>query len=319
MLKRSDMMKVNILSPVHRGGPYNWASDLVFMLNKKGIKAKWIHNLKNILISLFYQDADVIHTVVPLTYRLWVKPVVLTVKGDYTIEKRKWRLLYPLAIKKADIVTTPSHFLKQRLNLDDAVVIPNAIFPDRFKIVKHFEKEIINLVTVTNFGFRDKAEGVLNIVKILEKVKKSTDNKINYTIIGGGAYLEQIKEKTKEYDTNVKFTGFLNDPKEVLETSDIFVYYSIHDNFPNSILDGMASGLPVITNNVGAVPEIIESERDGYVAEYDEDYQEYFLNLVEDYKLREKIGQNARKTVEEKFDWKKVVNEYISIYENLMP
>lgn len=317
MLKRSDVMKVNILSPVYRGGPYNWASDLVFMLNKKGIAAKWIHNLKNLLISSIYQDANVVHTAVPLTYKLWRKPIVLTVKGDYSIEKINWRLLYPLAIKKADIVTTPSHFLKQRLNLDDAVVIPNAIFPYRFKIVKHFEKEVINLVTVTNFGFKDKAEGVLNIVKILEKVKKTTDKKINYTIIGGGTYLEQIKKKTKEYDTNVKFTEFLNNPKEVLEMSDIFVYYSIHDNFPNSILDGMASGLPVVTNNVGAVHEIIESGKSGYVAECDDDYQEYFLGLLANYKLRVKIGQNARKTVEEKFDWSNVVGEYISIYESL--
>ena len=311
------VMKINILTSVHKGGPYNWGRDLAYLLNKKGFIANHVHKLKEVLISPFYQDADIIHATLPLTYKLWRKSVVLTVKGDYSIEKRKWRLFYPIAIKKADVITTPSYFLKERLNLDDAVVIPNAIFPNQFKVVKHSEKDVINLVTVTKFAFKDKSEGVLNMIKILEKVQKSTNKNINYTIIGGGPYLEQIKEKTRGYNMKVKFTGFLDNPKEVLEASDIFVYYSIHDNFPNAILEAMASGLPVVTNNVGAVHEIIKSGKDGKVAECDEDYQKYLLNLVDDYKLRVKMGQNTRKTVEEKFDWNIIVNDYICIYEKL--
>lgn len=316
--KYKKKITVNILTGVRKGGPYNWGRDLAIMLNKRNIEAKHRHALKNLLFSPIYQDVDLIHTGLPLSYRLWRKPVVLTIKGDYSIEKRKWRHLYPIAIKKADIVTTPSQFLKQRLNLDDAVVIPNAIFPERFRPAKHSEKNVINLVTITKFYFKDKAEGVLNILNILSEVKKSTDKEINYTIVGGGHYLEQIKEKTRGYNMKVKFTGFLDNPKEVLEASDIFVYYSIHDNFPNAILEAMASGLPVVTNNVGAVHEIIKSGKDGKVAECDNDYQEYLLNLVDDYKLRMKMGQNARKTVEEKFDWNKVIDDYISIYDDII-
>ena len=316
-LLKNQMMKINILTPVHKGGPYNWGRDLAYLLNKKGFVANHVHKLKEVLISPFYQNADIIHTTVPLTYKFWRKPVVLTVKGDYTIEKRKWRVLYPLAIKKADVITTPSHFLKEKLNLYDPIIIPNAIFPERFKVVKHSEKDVINLVTVTKFAFKDKSEGVLNMIKILEKIQKITDKQINYTLIGGGLYLERLKEKTKKYDTNVKFTGFLDNPKEILEKSDIFIYYSVHDNFPNAILEAMASGLPVITNNVGAVHEIIETGKDGYVAEYDKDYQECLLSLLDDYKIRARLGQNARKTVEEKFDWNIIVNDYISIYEKL--
>ena len=312
------VMKINILTSVHKGGPYNWGRDLAYLLNKKGFIANHVHKLKEVLISPFYQDADIIHTTLPLTYKLWRKSVVLTVKGDYSIEERKWRLFYPIAIKKADVITAPSQFLKEKLTLDDAIVIPNAILPEQFKMVEHSDKDVINLVTVTKFGFRDKAEGVLNIVKILEKVQKSTNKKINYTIIGGGLYLEQIKEKTRGYNMKVKFTGFLNAPKEVLEASDIFVYYSIHDNFPNAILEAMASGLPVVTNNVGAVHEIIKSGKNGYVAEYDEEYMGFLLGLLNNYKLRVKIGQNGRKTVEEKFDWNNVIDDYIFIYDDII-
>lgn len=308
-------MRINILTSVgNKGGPFKWAKGLVHLLRKRNINAYHIYLLKDLLTSPIYQDADIIHTTLPLAYRLWRKPVVLTIKGDYTIEDRTWRYLYPIAIKKADVITTPSFFLKKRLNLDNAVVIPNAIFPEQFKMVEHLEKDVINAVSVTNFGFRDKAESVLNMIEILKKVKIATDKKINHIIIGGGAYLKQVKEKARECDTNVNFTGFLGNPKEVLEDSDIFMYYSVHDNFPNSILEAMASGLPIITNKIGAVNEIISNSKDGYVTYGDDEYQECLLNLLDDYKLRAQIGANARKTVEEKFNWNRVIQEYLNIY-----
>lgn len=170
-------MKVNILSPLSFGGPYNWAKNLALMLNKEEIDSNHLYKLEDIIQAPLYQNANLIHTAIPLTYKLWRKPVVLTLHGEYSIEKNIWRYFYPLAIKKADVVTTPSHFLKERLNLDNAVVIPNAIFPNQFKQVKHEESDVINLVTVTNFGFKDKAESVLNLIEIYGQIKKNIDKK----------------------------------------------------------------------------------------------------------------------------------------------
>jgi len=116
----------------------------------------------------------------------------------------------------------------------------------------------------------------------------------------------------------VEFTGFLTDPKQVLAQSDVFLYYSHHDNFPIVILEAMACGLPAITNNIGAVCEIIENEKDGYIAITDGAYLEYLLNLLSEAGLRIKIGENARKTIESKFDWAKIADEYIKIYKALL-
>ena len=324
-------MKVNILTKHRVGGPKIWGRDLVAMLNESCIDASHICRLKNLLTSPFYQDADIVHTTVPICYKLWRTPVVLTLHGDYIAEGHVsgsdnisnmvyniLQRLYPLAVKKADVITTPSQYLKERLGLDEAVVIPNAIFPERFKSVEHAEKTAINLVTVTKFYFKDKADGIVDIIAILDRVQRNTDKNINYTVIGGGHYLEKVKEKAKDFCVDVKFTGMIPNPKDFLERSDIFTYYSYHDNSPIVILEAMACGLPVITNNVGAVSEEIENGKDGFIAESNEGYIEYLLDMIEVCKERQKIGGNARKSIEEKFNWHTIVKRYIEIYGDLL-
>lgn len=314
-------MKINVITPVNKGGPYNWGRSLAHMtnqLNDVNHEAYHTCELKKVMQAPFYQQSDIVHTAVPITYKLWKKPVVLTLHGEYPIEKNLWRHFFPISIKKADIITTPSFFLKERLGLDNAIVIPNAVFPGQFEAVGHNEKDTVNIVTLTKFSFQDKAEGVLDLIKIVESVSKCTDKKIKYTIIGGGKYLDEVKDKARDVALDITFTGFLNSPKEILKDNDIFIYYSIHDNFPIAILEAMAMGLPVVTNNVGAVCEMIQSGVNGYVSASDEDYKERLSCLISDHRLRASLGQNARSGIEKKFNWNKVINNYLKIYDKLV-
>lgn len=308
-------MKVNLLTPIRKGGPYSWGKDLTYVLNQNDVLAKHVHSPPMLLGSCLYQPADLVHTAVPIPFKLWKKPIVFTIHADYTIEQNMWQMFCPKTIAQASALTVPSHYLKQKLGLRGATVIPNALFPERFKPVEHREKEVLNLVTVTNFHFLAKAKGLINIAKVLERVQNKN---IRYTVIGGGIYLKQVKEEITKHRVSVEFTGFLTDPKQTLAQSDIFLYHSYQDNFPIVILEAMACGLPVITNDIGAVNEIIENGKDGYIAATDEAYHEYLLNLLRDAELRTKIGKNARKAIQAKFDWAKTVGEYIKIYKALL-
>lgn len=309
-------MTINILTPPRLGGPFYWARDLARSLNERGIEARHVHKLPELYLSLLRPNADIVHSTVPFLFKLWQRPLVLTIKGDYTIEKYIWQRLYPKTIAQADAITVPSQYLKQKLGLEKAIVIPNALFPERFSIVKHGAKDQLNLVSVMSFYFADKVEGVPKIIGVLSKIE---NYRLRYTVIGGGQCLDTVKNKIAGTKVDVTFTGFLPDPKPYLVASDIFLYYSYHDNFPNVILEAMASGLPVVTNNVGAVSEIINNGKNGYIAENDEAYLEYLLNLMDSSELRQNIGIKARRTVEGKFGWTKVVSSYIEIYRRLRP
>jgi len=308
-------MRVSILTPPRLGGPFYWARDLAESLNERGIKSEHVHQIRRLLLSPLYHNFDIVHTTVPFPFKLWQKPVILTILGDYTDEPNIWQRFVPKTIAQANAITVPSQLLRQKLGLNEAVVIPNAVFPERFKPAQHGARDELKLVTIMNFYFPNKVKGLLNIIEVLNKIQSY---RFTYTIIGGGQYLDTIKYQSGGTKVDVTFTGFLQDPKPVLATSDIFLYYSYHDAFPIVILEAMACGLPMVTNNVGAVSEIIDNAENGYIAEGDEDYLKHLLNLLGDYELRRRIGQNARAKVEEKFSWHTVTPEYIKLYNKLL-
>ena len=310
-------MKVTVLSPT-QGGPCTWAKNLVYFLNSHTITANHVFDVKGLILSPFFRGTDIIHAAVPVFHSIWGKPIVLTIKGDFFREKRTWKIPYRLAIKNADVITTPSIFLKNKLNLRDAHVIPNAIYAQNYEMTDYSDGSTIDLITVTNFAFKDKSEGVLNILKNIEEIRKSTDKKISYTVVGGGPFLQGVINAARDSKISVQFTGHVSKPGVLLQKSDIFVYDSLHDNFPNVILEAMASGLPVITNNVGAVEEMIDRDSSGFIAADNEEYQKFLFRLISDPALRETTGREARKTAGEKFDWNRIGSQYITIYEDLL-
>lgn len=311
-------MKVSVLTPVRSGGPYGWGKSLVECINGTGQHvASHVHDPFKVLSAPLRQSADVVHTSLPLSYRLWKKPVVMTVHGDYSVEDNIWKRFYPAAVGRANILTTPSRFLKERLGLDDAQVIPNAVFPERFPAPKRPDSRTINLVTVTKFYFEDKARGVLDLLRIVENVGKSFDGDLNLTVVGGGEYLTSVIRKASAFRVNVSFTGFVDHPSTELVSGDIFVYYSSHDNFPVTVLEAMASGLPVLVNDVGAMKEIITSGREGFVSDTDQEYIENLCSLLDDHILRQTMGARARAKVEEEFNWHRIAARYMTLYDSL--
>lgn len=276
-----------------------------------------IYKLFDLLSSPIYQDCDIVHAAVPITYHLWKKPVMLTVKGNYLIENNIWKPFYPKAIDKADIVTTPSQYLKEQVGFDKAIVIPNAIDINKFTITELKDREDINIITMTKFYFEDKAKGVLTILKILDELPDSLKKRINYHILGKGRFLESTIKESHKFSVRHSFVGW-QDPKKIFSNSDLFLYYSEHDNMPNAVLEAMACGLSVITNPVGAVREMIDNKQDGFIAQNEEEYRSYLLNLLQNFSLRKQIGQQARGKIEKRFNWDVIIWDYIKLYRSLV-
>lgn len=107
---------------------------------------------------------------------------------------------------------------------------------------------------------------------------------------------------------------------EVLFSSDILVMPSFHEGLSMAMIEGMASGTPVVAFNVGGCNEIIQSGINGILVDpmnYREMMEKIIL-LASDSTFRCKIGQNAHKTAKLKFSSHKMVQEVISIYEKCL-
>lgn len=108
---------------------------------------------------------------------------------------------------------------------------------------------------------------------------------------------------------------------ELLGNADGFVLPSLAEGLPMALLEAMAAGLPVVVTTVGAMPEVIEDGRQGYlVAPADARALADALDrLAADPKLRSSMGELARADCEAKFGVERTVERLSAIYHDLVP
>ena len=308
-------IKVDLFT-ARAGGPYRWGQDLKEELSRWGIEARHVASYAKYTTSLLRTDADLIHTTVPIPMKLWHRPTLLTVQGDYTEERSLLQRYYPAMVTSADAVTTSSEYVKRKIPLPgDTAVIPNPIFPGRFKATEHGTREKLNLVTVMNLYFKNK---VLGLVDLFNALGKSGLTNFRCIVVGDGPYKHAIEAHALRTGLDIIFCGWLADVGLVLSNSDIFVYYTHQDSFPNTITEAMASKLPVVINSFGSIGEIVEHGHDGLVADNLEQFAEALRSLFASVKYRRELGENARASVEKKFNWRVVIGRFLQIYGRLL-
>lgn len=102
-----------------------------------------------------------------------------------------------------------------------------------------------------------------------------------------------------------------------------FVIPTLEDNLPNTVIESLACATPVIGFEVGGLPEMIEPEQDGYLANY-RDAESLAAGMYWLWQKWQngdginKISQQARQNACQKFDAKSTREAYTSIYENLL-
>ena len=75
--------------------------------------------------------------------------------------------------------------------------------------------------------------------------------------------------KKNNIQSNIRFCGFREDLKEIMSISDLFVHSTLTESFGLVLLEAMREGLPIVSTNVDAIPEIL-SEPDNYLVDINE-------------------------------------------------
>lgn len=317
---KSQKKLILVITPRKKGGPWQWGADLVNELNKNSeFKAEHIFKIRDKLFSPFRPGAKLIHTTNPLAFSVFLRPIILTIHGK--IYGPFWKFFYWFGRFRASAVTIPSEFLKKSLDFKKAVVIPNAIDLSKFGTVNLISRDFFNVLTVTKFWFPDKAKGLIELARIIFNLAKDFDKKINWRVVGFGPLLEDVKKSVSNLDkpknVNLQWFGF-DLPQKYFSDSDIFAYFSYEDNMPIAVMEAMASGLPVITNKVGAVAEIIDNRKDGFIVLNQNDYQNVLLKLMNDFGFGKEIGEAARQKIKNKFSWEVILPEWLGLYKKLL-
>lgn len=136
-------------------------------------------------------------------------------------------------------------------------------------------------------------------------------------VIGGGEEMENLKAQAKEL--NVEKTFILLDsqinPYPYIKNSDYFVLPSESESYPLTIGEVMGLEIPILSTNVGGIPEMIEHNYDGYLTEPTEDsiYEGMKLFLTHT-ALPEKLKENSKFSVR-KFDNEQIHKQLANVFE----
>lgn len=140
-----------------------------------------------------------------------------------------------------------------------------------------------------------------------------------FILAADGPGIGEIKEKAKEYGLEdcIIFAGYVQNVKDLLKSSDIFIAHSKSEAFGIAIIEAMASGLPVITTASGGTAEIVNEELgNGILVEYGdiEKYADSIALLVNDESLRKQYAEKGLAAVRDHFSLDKTANETYNLY-----
>ncbi|PKL67786.1 MAG: glycosyl transferase family 1 [Methanobacteriales archaeon HGW-Methanobacteriales-1] len=134
-------------------------------------------------------------------------------------------------------------------------------------------------------------------VKHLLRAKKLMEEPSKLVIVGGGPLLQELKGMAEYEDQkSVIFTGSRSDIEQLIPDADVVVLPSVSESFGIALLEGMASGKPVVATNVGGIPELV-NEDVGILVEPKNPVAlaEALDKLLKDPQMREKMGEMAQK------------------------
>jgi glycosyltransferase involved in cell wall biosynthesis len=132
-------------------------------------------------------------------------------------------------------------------------------------------------------------------------------------VVGDGAERRLLESAAGE---GVRFLGTRPDVPELLRVMDVFVLPSINEGISNTLLEAMASGLPVIATRAGGNPELVDHQRTGLLTPVGDAraLAEAIGRYLSDGELRAAHGREARKEAVQRFGGEGMVKAYERVY-----
>ena len=233
------------------------------------------------------------------------------------------------SIEESDGVTAVSRFLKEKTltnyNIEkDIAVINNFVDANLYKpnapskLREHIAPKNEKIMVHTS-NFRA-VKRVPETIKILDLVRKEIPAKL--VLVGDGPDRSECERLCRELKLcdHVKFLGKQNGLVDILNASDLFLIPSQSESFGLAALEAMSCGLPVVSSSVGGLPELINHNETGFIAEIGdvERMAKYAIELLSNKRKYDLFAKASRKRVENNFDKKIVIPEYENFYNKIM-
>jgi glycosyltransferase involved in cell wall biosynthesis len=192
-------------------------------------------------------------------------------------------------------------------------LIPNGIALDRF-VEPAPPDDRLRIITVANLR-REKAHEVLIDAAARLRAKHP---RVEFLIVGDGPRRAELEAmaRTRGLAASLSFLGQRDDVPALLASSHVFVLPSRSEASPNSVIEAMASGLPVVAAAAGGLLEIIDQERTGLLVHPDDlpGFVRAIDRLLTDRELAQRIGRSARTSIAARYSFDRMVHAFEDLY-----
>ena len=210
--------------------------------------------------------------------------------------------------------------------------IYNGVDLSRFKISGEKPVDLLppnfrspDLILIGTVGRLDPVKDQITLMQAfihLVKTYPAVGSKVRLVLVGAGLLLPKLQELSLEagIDDLVWFAGERNDVAEIMQTLDLFVLPSINEGISNTILEAMATALPVIATDVGGNPELVINKQTGHLVPKQNPIAmaEAFKHYLDNPDLLACHGKAGRARCESTFSLNRMVADYMKIYDSLL-
>src|SRR5579884_214065 len=297
------------------------------------------------LASFLWQEGvDLVHAhqYTPFFYALAARrlyrrpPVLFTEHGrhhpDYP--RRKRMLANRLLLEKRDRVVGVGQAVRRALVHNEGIpdrrvgVIYNGIDiapfsksrPDRLSVRREIGvgADDLVLLQVARLNYlKDHATALRTVSKLRQERPD-----VRLVLVGEGEERGSIQELIQRLDlsANVRLLGLRTDVNRMLAAADVFLLSSISEGIPLTLIEAMAAGVPVVSTNVGGVPEVIEDSQTGLLAPAGDDaaLAGHVLRLMRNPQWRGEIVRRAQKRAQQIFSEEQMHQSYQKLYQEML-
>jgi len=153
------------------------------------------------------------------------------------------------------------------------------------------------LLTVANFRFSEKAEGVIWLIEKVDRFVRESGVAVCLQVAGSGLHLKDVKAFLESHETadllTVELLGFVTDLDSYYRGADVLLYRSFHDATPNVILESKRYGLPLLANDCEEFRSLVKHGESGLLYRDECTFAANLRQVLAQQALRENLGHNA--------------------------
>ncbi|MGB0987074.1 MAG: glycosyltransferase family 4 protein [Pseudoalteromonas spongiae] len=248
------------------------------------------------------------------------KPAILNYRGGYAEQffSESWHWV-KLTMKKASVIVVPSPFLQQVFSKFEhhAEIVPNVLDQSLFyhNADISLNEQAPTIIVTRNL---EAIYDVATTIKAFSQIKQEFP-KAQLKIAGTGPELNSLTELTEQLSLtdSVEFLGRLapENMAALYQNAQLMLNASIVDNTPNSIIEALACGTPVISTDVGGIPKLVTDKHDALLVSPTDDkaMAKLAINVLSDKSLTLQLRDNGLVTIS-KFHWPQVWQKLKSCY-----